>query len=346
MAIKIELFKKLVDSPAVSGSEENISQVLMKELKPYVQEVRIDKIGNLISRIGSGSPKIMLAAHMDEIGLMVKHINKEGFIIFDKVGGWDDRIMPTKKLLIHGSKGPVLGVIGYKPIHLQAKEEQTKPYKFKDMFIDIGASSESEVKKAGISVGDFITNYSPVESLCGSRITGHAFDNRIGCYVLLEVAKRVKNFKGSLYLVGTVKEEIGLVGVRGSTFNINPDVMLALDTSIAGDTPGLTDFDTSVKLGKGPSFELKDAINVVHPKVKKWMLDTAAKSKINIQLDVMSAGATDASIVPMIREGILSGSLTVPVRYIHAPVEMADMKDIENCVKLCVSLVNSAHAYF
>ena len=342
----IELLKRLVDSPAVSGNEENISQVIMKELKPYVQEVRIDKIGNLIARIGSGSPKIMLAAHMDEIGLMVKHVNKEGFILFDKVGGWDDRIMPTKKLLIHGSKGPVLGVIGYKPIHLQAKEEQGKPYKFKDMFIDIGASSESEVKKAGVSVGDFITNSSPVESLKGSRITGHAFDNRIGCLVLLEVARRVKDFKGSLYLVGTVKEEIGLIGVRGSAFNINPDIMLALDTSIAGDTPGLTDFDTSVKLGGGPSFELKDAVNVVLPKVKKWVIDTAAKAKIKIQLDVMSAGATDASIVPMIREGIPSASLTVPVRYIHAPIEIADVKDIENCVNLCINLVNTAHTYF
>lgn len=341
-----DMLKKLIEVPSVSGFEDDLSSILIKELKPYVDEVRTDKIGNVIAKKGSGSPKIMLAAHMDEIGLIVKHITKEGFLNFEKIGGWDERILPTKKVIIHGNKGPVQGVIGCKPIHLQEREEQKQPVKLKEMFIDIGASNEGDVKKAGISVGDFISNHGSLEKLFGSRVSGHAFDNRIGCLVLSEVAKTVKKFKGTLYLVGTIKEEIGLVGIRGSSYSINPDVVLAVDTTIAGDVPGLTPADSPLKLGKGPSLEIKDAISVVHKKVKKWVNETAKKSKINIQYDVMSGGATDASVVPMIREGIPSGALSVPTRYVHTPVETADMKDIESCVKLCVKLVETGSSYF
>jgi len=341
-----KLLKRLVEAPAVSGFEGNVSALLKRELKPHVDEIKTDRIGNVIARLGSGSPKIMLAAHMDEIGLIVKYVNKKGFIIFDKIGGWDERILPTKKVLIHGSHGSVPGVIGSKPVHLQEKEEEKKPVKLKEMFIDIGASSEDDVKKAGIGVGDFITNSGSVDRLVGSKVTGHAFDNRIGCLVLAEIARRAKNFKGTLYLVGTVKEEMGLIGVRGSSFSVNPDAMLAIDTTIAGDTPGLTIEEAPLKLGSGPALEIKDQMSVVNSLVKKWVLETASKGKIKIQLDVMSGGATDASIVPTVREGIPAGAITVPTRYVHTPVEVADMNDINNCVKLCVKLVESAHKYF
>lgn len=341
-----EILRKLVEAPSVSGFEEDISKLLKKELEPFVDEVKSDRIGNVIARKGSGSPKIMIAAHMDEIGLIVKYINKKGFVIFDKIGGWDERILPTKKVLIHGSKGPVLGVIGYKPVHLQESDEQKKPVKLKEMFIDIGASSEDDVKKAGVGVGDFITNHGTLEKLGKSRVTGHAFDNRIGCLSMIEIAKSLKKFKGTLYLVGTVKEEIGLIGVRGSSFSVNPDVMLAVDTTIAGDMPGLTEEEAPLKLGDGPSLEIKDGMGVVHPRVKKWVTETAKRGKIKIQLEVMSGGATDASIVPTVREGIPAGAITIPVRYIHAPVEVADMRDVKNCVKLYVKLVESAHQYF
>jgi putative aminopeptidase FrvX len=143
-----------------------------------------------------------------------------------------------------------------------------------------------------------------------------------------------------------VKEEIGLIGVRGSAFSINPDVILALDTSIAGDNPGIQDSQVPLKMSKGPALDIKDAMSVVHPKVKKWVIETAEKAKIDLQLDVMSGGATDASVAPMIREGFPAGALTVPTRYIHTPVEVADMKVMEECVKLCVKLVESAPQYF
>jgi len=338
--------KKLVDADAISGYEENIQILMEKELKKYADEVKVDKIGNVIARKGKGSPVAMFAAHMDEIGLIVKYIDKEGFIIFDKIGGWDERILPTRKVIIHGSKGSVLGVIGSKPPHIQDRDESKKPVKLKEMFIDIGASSESDVKKAGISIGDFITNHGSAEKLLGSKVTGHGFDNRIGCLVLLETAKRLKQFKGTAYFVGTVKEEIGLIGVRGSTFGINPDVLLALDTGIAGDVPGITSAEVPITLSDGPALDIKDAMSVIHPRVKKWVKETASNNKIKLQFDVMSGGATDGSMGATIREGIPSGALTVPTRYIHTPIEVADMKVIENCAKLCVKLVESAGKYF
>jgi putative aminopeptidase FrvX len=179
------MLKALVESDSASGYEENARNVMEKEFKKYADEVRTDKVGNLIARKGSGSPKVMLAAHMDQIGLIVKHVNKEGFVVFDKLGGWDERVLPAQRVVVHGAKGPVPGVIGMKPIHVQEPEEQKKPMQLKDMFIDIGATCEDDVKKAGISVGDHVTMDASVQKLIGTRVTGPAFDNRIGCLVLL-----------------------------------------------------------------------------------------------------------------------------------------------------------------
>jgi putative aminopeptidase FrvX len=341
-----DLLKKLVDSDAVSGYEEKLRKVMEKDFGKHVDEIRTDKVGNLIARKGKGSPKIMIAAHMDKIGLIVKHVNKEGFLHFDKLGGWDDRILPTNKVIIHGSKGPVFGVLGTKPIHIQDKEELKKVPKTKEMFIDIGAKSEGDVKKAGICVGDFITIYGSVQRLMGTRVTGQGFDDRIGCLVMIETAKRLRKFKGTVYFVGTIREELGLIGIRSSTYSVNPDALLAIDTNIAGDMPGMNPEDSPIKLSEGPALDIKDAISVVSPEVKKWVQETAKKSKIKLQYIVMEGSATDASLAPSIREGVPSGAITVPSRYIHTPVEVADMKDVEDCVKLCVKLVENAHKYF
>lgn len=341
-----DLLRRLVDAPSISGSEQDVRDVMKKELKPYVNEVRVDKIGNLITRKGKGSPKIMLAAHMDELGLMVKYIEKEGFIRFDTIGGWDERILPAKRFRIHGSKGSVIGVIGSKPPHIQEREEQKTPFKVKDLYLDIGAGSKKDVEKAGIQVGDFITRYGELSRLLGSNVTGYGFDNRIGCLVMIEVMKRLKNVKGSVYAVGTTQEETGLVGIRGPTYGIDPDVVLALDTTIAGGTPDIRPSEASAGLGGGPTIAIKDAIGVINPKVRKWISDSAKKANIKLQYEVMSGGATDASVVPMIKEGIPAGSILVPTRYVHTPVEVADMKDIENTIKLVVETVKSASKYF
>ncbi len=338
--------KKFSESESISGFERNIREIMIKEMKPYVDEIRVDKIGNLIARKGKGSPKIMVAAHMDQIGLIVKSITKEGFINFETVGGWDPRVLPTCKVKINGSKGSVVGVVGSKPPHLQEIEEMKLPYKKKELFIDMGASSDKEVEKAGVSVGDFITRHSEFSGMAGSRVTGPGLDNRAGCTIMVEALKRLKSFKGTVYLVGTIQEEIGLIGIRGATFGIDPDVAIAIDTTIAGDTPGITDSESAIKLGKGPVIGLKDAVSFTNPLVKKWLTETAKASKIEVQFDIVSGGAADSSIIPTVREGIPSGILQIATRYIHTAAEVLDMKDMEQCVKLTVNAIGSCHKYF
>lgn len=341
-----DTLKRLVEAPAVSGFEENVRDFIAKQLKPYADEIRVDKIGNIIARRGKGNPVIMLAAHMDEIGLIVKYIEKEGFIRFDTLGGWDERIIPAQKIRIYGSKDPVVGVIGSKPPHIMEKEELKQTIKAKDLFIDIGAKDQKSVEKTGISVGDFITFHGEFNKLTENKYTGYGFDNRVGCLVMIEVFKRLRNFQGTLYVVGTIQEELGLIGVRGPTFSINPDVMLALDTTIAGDTPGINPHEAPIKLSGGPSINIKDAVTVTDPKVRKWLTETAKKNNMKFQVEVMSGGASDASITPTIREGIPSGSLNVPTRYIHSPIEVIDMEDIKDTVKLVNEAVKEAHKYF
>lgn len=341
-----DLLKRLVEAPSISGYEKNIRDLISKEIKPHVDEIKVDKIGNLICRKGSGSPKIMLAAHMDELGLMVKYVDEKGFIRFETVGGWDPKILIAQKFKVHGSKGPVVGVIGSKPVHLQEKEEEKKPVKISEMFMDIGAKSRKEAEKMGVNLGDFITNHREFSRLGGSRITGYGFDNRVGCLELIEVMKNLKKFKGTVYAVGTVKEELGLVGVRGSAFGINPDIVIALDTTISGDTPELKPHEAPSKIGEGPALNIKDAISIIQSDIRKWVQDVADKNKIKLQLDILSAGATDASVTPMIREGIPSLAILTPTRYLHTPVEIVDMNDVKNSVKLVTELVKSAYKHF
>ena len=342
----LSLLSKLVEAPSISGSEQNVRDVIQKELKPFVDEIKVDRIGNLIARKGKGSPKILLAAHMDALGLMVKYVDKQGFICFETIGGWDERILPGMKVTINGSKGPVTGVIGTKPVHLQEKEEQKNPFKLKELFIDIGADSRDAVEKAGITIGDFITRSGEVSKLLGTKATGAGFDNRVGCAVLIETMKRLKGFKGTVYAAGTIQEEIGLIGVRGTIFGTEPDVVLALDTNIAGDTPEIKPSESNLQLGKGATVDMKDAISITNLKVKKWILDTAKQNKMKVQLNVMSGGATDASIAPMIREGVPSACIAVAIRYVHTPVEVVDTRDMESAVKLTVECVKSASKYF
>ncbi len=341
-----KLLRRLIEAPAISGFEKNIRDVMQKELKKYADSVRVDKIGNLIAMKGKGSPKIMLSAHMDELGLIVKYIDKDGFIKFETVGGWDERILPANKVRIYGSKGPVVGVIGSKSVHISEDEERKKPIKLKDMFIDIGSKNKKETEKAGISIGDFITNYGEFSNLNGSRITAYGCDNRIGCLELIEIMKSVNKFKGTLYVVGTVQEEIGLIGVRGSMFGINPDAMISLDTSLGGDTPDMKPGDVSAKLGDGPVMEIRDAMSFVNPRVRKWITETAKKTKIPLQHLVLNAGAQDSSVAAVVREGIPSGAVSVPSRYLHTPVEVIDMDDVKNSIRLVSEMVNTAHKYF
>ena len=340
------LLKKLSNAPGVSGFEENIRKIMSEELKDHVDTIEIDGLGNFIAvkKGKADGKKIMLAAHMDEIGLMVKHIDDKGFVKFTKIGGINDQMLLNQEVYIHADDGKkVLGVIGAKPPHRMKAAERKKVTEYENMFIDIGASNKEEAEKL-VGVGYPITIKHEYSELQDNLVTGKAFDNRVGCYVLVEAMKRVKT-DATIYGVGTVQEEVGLKGARTSAFKINPDIAIALDVTIAGDHPGIKFEEAPAKLNGGPAIILTDASGrglITHPTVKKLLIDTANAEEIPYQLEVSEGGTTDATAIHLTREGIPTGVLSVPTRYIHTPVEVVSLEDIENTIKLLVAALEKA----
>ncbi len=334
-----DLMKKLSEANGISGFEDEIRDIIKSELRGEVDKIEEDKLGNLIAVKGGdpGAPSIMLAAHMDEIGLMVRHVTKKGFIKFSKIGGMNDQMLINQLVEIHGERGPVVGVIGSKPPHRMKAEERKKVTTHDKMFIDIGATSRKTAGKL-VTVGDPISFKTPFNKLPNRFFTGKALDNRIGCLVMLETLRRVE-CDATVYGVGTVQEEVGLKGARTSAFKLAPDMALALDVTISGDHPEMKEEDAPAKLGKGPAIILTDASGkgiITHPKIKKWLISTAKEEKIPIQLEVSEGGTTDATAIHLTKEGIPAGVVSVPTRYIHTPVGIASMDDVENTVELLV----------
>ena len=269
-----ELLKKLSNAPGISGFENEVRDLMTGELNEYVDEISIDNMGNLIA-IKKGDPgnkKVMLAAHMDEIGLMVRFIDKKGFIKFSKIGGINDQMLLNQTVYIQTAKGNVTGVIGSKPPHKMKAAERKKILEFEDMFIDIGASSKDEALKR-VNIGDPIIIEQEFKELDNNLVMGKALDNRVGCAILIEVLKQVES-EATLYGVGTVQEEVGLKGAKTSAFGINPDMALALDVTISGDHPGIKEEDAPSQAGKGPAIILTDASGrglITHPQVKELL---------------------------------------------------------------------------
>jgi putative aminopeptidase FrvX len=336
-----DLLKKLADAPGVSGFEDDVRSIMMDELKDHVDKMEVDDLGNLIAT-RNGKPdgkKIMLAAHMDEIGLMVRYIDKHGFIKFSKIGGINDQMLLNQEVTIHTSNGDVNGVIGSKPPHKMKESERKKIIEYENMFIDIGASDKEDAELI-VKLGDPITINQKFMPL-GKLFKGKALDNRIGCAVLIEVMKKTQT-DATIYGVGTVQEEVGLKGARTAAFRLNPDMALALDVTIAGDHPGIKEEDAPAKMGKGPGIILVDASGrglITHPKVKKLTISVAEDEGIPYQLEVSEGGTTDATAIHLTREGIPTGVISPPARYIHTPVSVIAIEDVENTVKLILAIL-------
>ncbi|UTB32837.1 MAG: M42 family metallopeptidase [Methanobacterium sp. ERen5] len=335
------LLKKLSDAPGVSGFEEEIRKIIIDELKDHVDEVEVDQMGNVITtRKGKpNSKKIMLAAHMDEIGLMIRYIDKNGFLKFSKIGGINDQMLLNQEVTIHTEDGEVTGVIGSKPPHRMKESERKKILDYENMFIDIGAKTKEEAETR-VKLGDPITIKQEFTPL-GNFYKGKALDNRIGCAIMIEVMKRAET-DATLYGVGTVQEEVGLKGAKTSAFKLNPDMALALDVTIAGDHPGIKEEDAPAKMGKGPAVILVDASGrglITHPMVKKLIITAGNEDVIPYQLEVSEGGTTDATAIHLTREGIPTGVISPPTRYIHTPVSVVDMEDVENAVNLILAVL-------
>ena len=331
-----ETLEKLSNAHGVSGSEGSVYDIIRAELRESVDQIREDAMGNLIAVKEGDGFSIMIASHMDEIGLMVNYIDEKGFIRFVTFGGWFAPTLYNQRVILHGTKGPVVGVVGGKPPHVMDEEERKKGVKTENMFIDAGASSEKEVKQLGVEIGTPVTIDRGLADLAGRRVTGKAFDNRVGCSVLVKVLKQLKS-PHTVYGVFTVQEEVGTKGAKTSAFSLDPDCAIALDSTFPGDHPDIDRKDSCLEMGKGPAITVSDANGrglIADRRMVKWLRKVADAKKIPYQLEVGHGGTTDASSIHITRSGIPSTVISVPVRYIHSPVEVADLRDMEASAKL------------
>lgn len=343
------ILKNLSNAHGVSGYEGNIRQIIENQVKPYVDEIRTDKMGNLIATKKGDNPKVMLAAHMDEIGLMVKYIDDKGFIRFTKTGGWFDQTLLNQRVVLHAEKAIIYGVIGSKPPHIMKEEDKKKVIKAEDMFIDIGVTSRKEAEKLGVSIGTPITPDMELKFMGNNRVTGKAFDNRAGCAMLVHALREIKEIKATVHAVFTVQEEVGLKGAKTSAFGLYPDVAIAADVTITGDHPGIEKKDSAIEIGKGPAITVSDAEGrgiIVPQRVLKWLKEAAEINNIPYQLEVSSGGTTDASAIHLSKQGIPSGVISIPTRYIHTPVSVLSLEDLEKAAKLVARAIEIVDKFF
>jgi putative aminopeptidase FrvX len=324
------LIQKLTETFSPSGYETAIRDVIRKEIKPLADEIRVDALGNLIARKGKKSAKglrIMLAAHMDEIGLIATHIDDNGFVRFTGIGG-------IRPLALTGSRVRfVSGVPGV--ISTDRITDLTKAPTLEQCFIDVGASSK---KDCPVKVGDVCGFERPFLDL-GKRLVAKSMDDRIACAILIETMRLLKGSPHELYFVFTTQEEVGVRGATTSAFGIDPDLGLAVDVTGTGDTPKGSKM--AVGLGKGPAVKVKDAGMLADPRVVAWMIRAAEKAKIPYQREVLEGGSTDARAIQLTRGGVPAGCLSIPSRYVHTPSEMVDYDDVQNAVKLLKALLSA-----
>jgi putative aminopeptidase FrvX len=333
--------EKLSNACGVAGREEEVRNLMIKLMKPYADEIVVDRLENVIGikKGKKGSAKVMLAAHMDEVGLMVKTISKEGFLQFAKMGGIDDRILLAQKVVVYTSKGPLQGIVGSKPPHIQKEEERKKIVTYDELFIDVGAESREDAAKMGVKVGDAVGFPAEFAKISEEKVIGKAFDDRVGCAVMIETLKQIGETDCTVYAVGTVQEEVGLRGAATAAYGIDPDFGIALDVTVAGDVPGVKEFESSVKMGKGPTLTVSDYGLITHPKMLRLLIETAEENKIPYQIEAGLAGSTDAARISLTRQGVPCGNVCVATRYIHSPVSMISLKDAENSVKLAAAAI-------
>lgn len=338
--------RALTECDGVPGQEHEVRKLMEGYLEGSAQIER-DHLGSLIAvRHGDVSgPKLMLAAHLDEVGFLITDITDEGFLRFEPLGGWWDQVMLAQRVRIHTRKGALTGVIGSKPPHVLPAEERKKPVEMKDMFIDIGVASAEEAREAGVRPGDPAVPICPFTPLANDKfLMAKAWDNRAGCVAVLETMRTVGEHPNILYGVATVQEEVGLRGAETSTFAVQPDIGIAVDVCIAGDTPGMKPEEARAKLGKGPCLLLYDRSMVPHRGLRDYVIDMAEAEGIPLQFDSMAGGGTDAGRIHLFGKGVPTVALCVPTRYIHSHAAIIHRDDLENTIRLLVTLVRSLDA--
>jgi endoglucanase len=348
MPINTKLLGEICTVPGAPGFEKKIRDMVIKELKGLVDEVELDNMGNIYAIKRGSKPenerkRVMIGAHMDEIGFMVTHIDDKGFIRFHTLGGFDPKTLTAQRVLVHGKKD-VIGVMASKPIHVMSPAERDKPAKISDFFIDTGLPAK-EVKKL-VTIGDSITREREFIEM-GECVNGKSLDNRLAVFILIETLRSLKKKKVpyDIYGVFTVQEEVGIRGANVAALRINPDFGFGLDTTIAFDLPGAAAHEMITKLGEGTAIKIMDASTICDYRMVEYMKKTADKHKIKWQPEILTAGGTDtAGIQRMTEGGSIAGAISIPTRHLHQVIEMAHKEDIKGSVELltaCVSELDS-----
>ncbi len=343
----IDLLKNLSESFGPPGFERETASIVKAAGEKYADQVSFDRLGSIVfkKRGAKDSPKVLLAGHMDEVGFVVTGIEKEfGYLTFSPLGGWFDQVLLGQRVTVRTRKGDVTGIIASKPPHILSAEERDKVVKLDSMFIDIGATSrEAAEKEFAVRIGDPVAPLSEFIRVEGTNVLmGKAFDDRIGTFVGLEVLRRLKTERvqhpNTVFVAGTVQEEVGLRGAETVANMVGPDVALALDVDIAGDVPGIRPQEAPTKMGKGAGIYTFDSSMIPNQGLKSLVIETAERERIPLQLSMVKGG-TDAGRFHLSGVGCPSIVLTVPTRHIHSHSAVADLSDIESAVRLVVALL-------
>ncbi len=338
-----ELLLKLSDLHGVGGFEDEVRAFIRAEVEPLVDEIQTDANGNLIAvKKGDGNFKLMLDAHMDEVGFIVSRIEESGFLRFAPLGGWDPRVLLAHIVEIKTRDGRIVtGVIGARPPHISTPQERQKIIPIEELFIDIGARSRRDAEAMGVNPGDPVVIHYPAREIRPGVLVGKAFDDRAGCALLIEVARALKDEKlpYDLYLSFSMGEELGIRGARTSSFIVQPDIALAVEATIGADMPGVPPHKVVTALGKGPVITIADKTIVVPQKMVVALEDAAKAAGVPFQHKLPVYGGTNAGAIHLSGKGAVTGVIALPARYIHSPVSMIYMEDYESTLRLLMEFL-------
>jgi endoglucanase len=332
---EIQLLEKLSNAFGPSGLEDEVVHILRKELEKCADETQGDKLGNVMfyHEGKKGYPRVMLSAHMDEVGFMITYVEDSGFLRFD-TWGITNNIMPGQRVVFKGERGFIRGIIGTKPPHIMTTDEQNKIVPKEDLFIDIGADNIAQANMKGADVGMMGVFDVEFMDLGDGYFRGKALDDRAGCVVLAETFKALQDSPYNVVAVGSVQEELGIRGARTAAWQVEPDIGLALEGTFVADVPGTRPDRVSSKIKGGPVLTIMDRATFTHPHILKTLIKTAKQKAIPFQFKKVLVGGTDAGAIHLTKAGVPSGTVAVPCRYIHGPVSIIHIDDLKNTIRL------------